>query len=130
VKQDANKIFLNPSGFIEQHFVGEQTPEAIIASLKKVEQYSKKLQASGKPILILEDISKIPKLEFLSPKMATVRVEAAKYIKSVPFERAAFYGPLPLQVIVNTLALVAGKRSKVQVFDSRANAIKWLLYKK
>jgi hypothetical protein len=59
--------------------------------------------------------------------MAEVRKAAAKAIKDIKFDRVALYGPLHLQVILTTLALVAGKRDKVKVFDSRAAAIKWLL---
>jgi hypothetical protein len=59
--------------------------------------------------------------------MSDVRKAAAKAIKEIKFERVALYGPLHLQVILTTLALIAGKRDKVQVFDSRAAAIKWLL---
>jgi hypothetical protein len=62
--------------------------------------------------------------------MAEVRKEAAKALKNIKFERVALYGPLHLQVILTTLALIAGKRNKVQVFDNRTAAIKWLLSSK
>jgi hypothetical protein len=121
------KIFINPSGFIEQHYFGELDPGSIIDGLNNLKTYSKKLESKNKPVLILEDVSKITKVEFLSPKMAGVRKVAAETIKEINFTRTALYGPLHLQVILTTLALVAGKRSRVQVFDSRAAAIKWLL---
>jgi hypothetical protein len=59
--------------------------------------------------------------------MAEVRKAAAKAVKEIKFDRVALYGPLHLQVILTTLALVAGKRDKVKVFDSRPAAIKWLI---
>jgi hypothetical protein len=130
VKQDENKIFVNPSGFIEQHFVGHLSPEAILSNLKQIEKYSKKQAAEGKKVLILEDLSKITKIEYLNPKMSKVRKESARTMKDLQFHKIAVYGPLQLQVIVNTMALVAGKRSKVQVFDNRISAIEWLLSKR
>jgi hypothetical protein len=129
MKQDSKntKIFVNPSGFIEQHYFGELEPKVILQGLTSLRKYAKKLESEGKPVLILEDVSKITKLEFLSLKMAGVRKAAAKATKEIKFERAAIYGPLPFQVILTTLALVAGKRSRIHVFDNRTAAIKWLL---
>jgi malonyl CoA-acyl carrier protein transacylase len=123
------KIFINPSGFVEQHYFGALTPEEVENGLKQLRNYAKKQETEGKEVLILEDTTKVTKLEFLSPKMAGVRKEAAKTIKEINFARTAIYGPLHIQVIVTTLALVAGKNNKVQVFETRAAAIKWLLNK-
>jgi hypothetical protein len=129
VKQNVNgtKIFINPSGFIEQHFWGDLNAELILEAIKKLHISCKKMEKDNKQILILEDVSEITKYDFLNPKMASVRKSATKAMKDINFERAAIYGPLQIQVIVSTLALVTNKRSKVQVFDNRANAIKWLL---
>jgi hypothetical protein len=128
-KAQNTKIFINPSGFIEQHYFGELTPEEIINGLKQLRFYAKKQEAEGKEVLILEDTTKVTKVEFLSPKMAGVRKEAAKTMKAMNFGRTAIYGPLHVQVIVTTLAMVVGKHNKVQVFETRAAAIKWLLSK-
>jgi hypothetical protein len=132
MKQSDNntKIFINPSGFIEQHFFGDLEPEAIIDGLKKLKNHAKNLESKNQPVLILEDVTKLKKIEFLSPKMAGVRKLAAKTMKDIDFERAAIYGSLRIQVIVSTLALVTGKRDKLQVFDTRTAALKWLLNKK
>jgi hypothetical protein len=121
------KIFINPSGFIEQHYFGELDPEGVLDGLSQLRACAKKLNYEDKTVLILEDVSKITKVEFLSPKMAEVRKAAAKAVKEIKFDRVALYGPLHLQVILTTLALVAGKRDKVKVFDSRPAAIKWLI---
>jgi hypothetical protein len=121
------KIFINPSGFIEQHYFGELDPEGVLDGLSQLRAYAKKLNYEDKTVLILEDVSKITKVEFLSPKMAEVRKAAAKAVKEIKFDRVALYGPLHFQVILTTLALVAGKRDKVKVFDSRPAAIKWLI---
>jgi hypothetical protein len=129
MKQNVNgsKIFINPNGFIEQHFSGDLHPEHILDAIKELRAKSERLEKDGKPVLILEDVSKITKYDFLNPKMAGVRKSAAKAMKDIKFERAAIYGPLQIQVIVSTLALVTNKRTRVQVFNNRIDAIEWLL---
>jgi hypothetical protein len=129
-KAQNTKIFINPSGFIEQHYSGILEPEEILESLKQLHRFSKKFQNDNQPVLILEDVSKLKKMEFMSSKMAGVRKAAATTVKDIDFERGAVYGPLRVQVIVSALALVAGKRDKIRVFDNRISAIKWLLSKK
>lgn len=128
-KDQTTSIFINPRGFIEQHYYGTLEPKAILDGLKSLRVYAKKLEAQGKPVLILEDVSNIDKLEFLSPKMARVRQYAAKTTKEINFKKAAVYGPRPYQVIITTLALIAGKTDKFKAFNSRAEAVKWLLSK-
>jgi hypothetical protein len=129
-KAQNTKIFINPSGFIEQHYSGILEPEEILESLKQLHRFSKKFQNDNQPVLILEDVSKLKKMEFMSSKMAGVRKAAATTVKDIDFERGAVYGPLRVQVIVSALALVAGKLDKIRVFDNRISAIKWLLSKK
>lgn len=126
-KNQKTSIFINPSGFIEQHYFGLLEPDTILNGLKALRTCAKKLESQGKPVLILEDVSNIAKLEFMSPKMAHVRKVAAKTTKEIDFKKAAVYGPLPYQVIITTLALVAGKPNKFKAFNNRAEAIKWLL---
>jgi hypothetical protein len=55
------KIFINPSGFIEQHYFGELDPESILDGLTQLRTYAKKLNSEDKRVLILEDVSKITK---------------------------------------------------------------------
>jgi SpoU rRNA methylase family enzyme len=122
-------IFINPRGFIEQHFIGLVSPESTIDAIKQITTYVKKQQDQGKPVLILEDLTEVAKSEFLSPKMSEVRHNVARATKELKFDKAAAYGPLSFQVIVASLALMAGKRNQIKVFGSRTDAIKWLLKK-
>jgi hypothetical protein len=124
-----SSIFINPRGFIEQRFIGLVSPESTIDAIKQITTYTKKQQAQGKPVLILEDLTEVAKSEFLSPKMAEVRHAVARATKELNFDKAAAYGPLSFQVIVASLALMAGKRNQIMVFGSRTDAIKWLLKK-
>lgn len=126
-KDQKTSIFINPSGFIEQHFIGEQSPDSILDALESLKKCAKKLESQKKQVLILEDLSEVVREDFLSPRMAPVRSAAINIMKSINFKKAAIYGSLPLQVIVNTLALISGKRNSIKVFHHRSEAIKWLL---
>lgn len=119
------KTFLNPAGFIDQYYVGAQTPQEILAAIKRLGYYSNKLQKQEKPVLILVDVSRITKID-LSNRTLSARKAGIKAMRSVKYKRAAVCGPLPIQILVTTLALVAGAHSKVRVFENRLDAVRWL----
>jgi fatty acid-binding protein DegV len=125
VKQKSS-VFIHPRGFIEQHYHDGQTPESSLHAIKQLEKSIDKVQAQNKPVLIYIDVSKLKKID-LSRKMLHVRMRAAKAMKDLDFDKAAVCAPLPVQVLVTTLALVAGKSKKVRAFDHRAQAVKWLV---
>jgi fatty acid-binding protein DegV len=121
-----SSIFFNPSGFIEQHYHDGQTPETSLEAIKQLKSHMKKIRAQSKPVLIYIDITKLKKID-LSSKMLHVRAAAVKAMKDCDFDKAAICGPLPVQVLVTTLALVAGKSKKIKVFDNRIQGVEWLL---
>jgi hypothetical protein len=41
------KIFINPSGFIEQHYFGELDPENILDGFKHLQEHAKNLESKG-----------------------------------------------------------------------------------
>jgi len=112
-----SKTFINPGCIVEQHYIGEQTPQSIIAAIKDLEKYSKKLAKTKKPVLILADVSQVPKID-LGPRMLVVRKTAIITMRSLKYKKAAVYGPLPVQILVNTMALIAGKQHRIKVFSS------------
>ena len=120
---------MNPAGFIEQHFVGSQTPQEVHKAIADLKRITRRLHKEGKPVLILVDVNRVTKID-LGPKMLKARVAGMKAMRSIEYKRAAVYGPLTVQVLVNTLALVAGVRDKIRVFDSRIDAVRWLRSKK
>jgi hypothetical protein len=121
-----SSVFINPRGFIEQHYYDGQTPESSLSAIKQLEKSIAKQQAQGKPVFIYVDITRIKKID-LSVKMLPTRVKAAEVMKERDFVKAAVCAPLPAQVLATTLALVAGKSKRVRVFDDRAQAVRWLL---
>jgi hypothetical protein len=119
------KCFYNPSGFVEIHFMNEQTPDSVIAAVNELVKWSKKLNAKGEKVLILADVSDVPKID-ISGKMAPARKHAVKAMADAKYERIAVYGSVPVQILVSTLALIAGKRQQIKVFSERADAVRWL----
>jgi hypothetical protein len=121
------KTFVNPAGFVEQHYVGSPSPMQILSGIKELESLVLNQQKSRKQPLVLIDITKNTKID-LSMRMMGTRIEAVKLMRSLPYKRAAIYGPVAIQVIVNTLATVAGARvrKKIRCFSNRAAALEWL----
>jgi hypothetical protein len=118
--QGSFEITLNPSGFIEEKYIGHQDELDVISGVSKLNYYSKKLSKQNKPVLILIDLSE------LGTTTAQARIEGIKTLRTLTYKRMALYGPLPSQVLANTLAFVAGKQNKVCAFGTRAEAICWL----
>jgi len=124
-KDELFKSFYNPSGFVEMHFSGEQTPDSVIAAIAELVGWSKKLNTKKQMVLILADITGVPKID-ISGKMTPARRAAVKAMTSAKYDRIAVYGNVAVQILVNTLVLIAGKRKQVRVFSDRAEALRWL----
>jgi len=112
---------LSPSGFIEQHYIGPQTADSVQKAIGSLKTYINKLKIEKKPVLILLDMSRL-KITF----DAQARMAAVKGMREVHYDRGAFYGPLRVLVLINTLAMVSGVQHKVKAFGERLDAIRWL----
>ena len=119
------KSIYNPAGFVEIHFSGEQTSDSVIAAIDDLVKWSKKLNSKNQKVLILADITDVPKID-ISGKMAPARKQAVKAMTTAKYDRIAVYGGVAVQILVNTLALIAGKRKQIRVFADRAEALRWL----
>lgn len=119
------ELFFNPSGFIELHYIGSMTPETITESCRKLFKKTEKLITEKKPALILVDVTKIS-VTNNHKQMAPARKEAVHLLTKSHYDRIAVYGSLPVQIAMNTIVLIAGKRDKVRVFSDRVEALKWL----
>ena len=124
-KEAKYQVFYNPAGFVEVHFSGEQTSQSVIAAVTALVAWSRKLSAKNQKVLILADVIDVPKID-ISSKMAPARKEAVKAMKDAHYDRLAVYGNVAVQIMVNTLALIAGKRQKIRVFSDRTEALRWL----
>ncbi|MBI4033814.1 STAS/SEC14 domain-containing protein [Candidatus Saccharibacteria bacterium] len=120
------ETFIHPAGFIEQHYTGLQTLNSVLAGLKELENHVKEVvREQGKPALILVDTTGLAKVD-LSRRMLKARKTGTRLMRQLHFERAAIYGPLAVQILVNTMARVGGVHKRIRVFDQRAKALKWL----
>ena len=119
------KTFINPAGFIEQHYEGRQTAESVAEGVKQIQRCAQQLKQQKKPILILVDLTKTDTSD-ITPSNDAPRKAAVEAIRSISYTRIALYGALPAQVVINTLALVAGKHHKTKAFNNRFEAVKWL----
>ncbi len=119
------KTTFNPAGFIEQVYIGNQTPDSVIKGVTELVRRAKKLKADRKQVLILADVTGVPKID-ISGKMARARKEAIQAMTTAEYDKVAVYGNVGVQILVNTLVLIAGKRDKIRVFSDRLAALKWL----
>jgi len=122
---DKVKTTFNPAGFIEQVYVGNQTPDSVIKGLEELVRRAKKLKAGHQSVLILADITGVPKID-ISGKMAQARKQAIEVMATAEYDKVAVYGNVGVQILVNTLVLIAGKREKIRVFGDRVAALRWL----
>ena len=125
MKRAKFKTFDNPGGFIEQHFFGIQTSDSVIAAVNDLVERAKKLNAKNQPVFILVCVEQVPKID-ISGKMAPARKQAVQAMRTAQYDRIAIYGNTAVQIMVNTLVLIAGKRDKIRVFGDRVEALRWL----
>jgi uncharacterized protein YeeX (DUF496 family) len=125
VTSDKFEIFISPAGFIEQKFTGMQTAQSITDGVKELVKCGRKLFAQKKPVLILIDITEVPKVN-MSEQMHQLPKDIVRAMKEEKYDRIAVYGDLAVQVLINTLVLIAGKRRKIRVFPERIDALAWL----
>jgi len=133
LRKNSNKkvaTFINPAGFVEQHYIGLQSLEDVLMGLEDLEESVKGyVKKQGRPALILEDLTKLSKVD-LSKRFLQARKIAVRLMREMEFERAAIYGPLATQILVNTMSLIAGKHDRIRVFDTRDKALRWLKVKR
>ncbi|HEX5394932.1 MAG TPA: hypothetical protein VFW52_01085 [Candidatus Saccharimonadales bacterium] len=120
------ETFIHPSGFVEQHYSGYQTLNSVLSGLRDLEKHvNKVVKDQGKPALILVDTTALTKVD-LSRKMLGARQKGVQMMKDLDFKKAAIYGPLAIQILVNTMAKIAGVSNRIHVFENRVDAICWL----
>jgi len=112
--------FMNPAGFVEQHYIGAQTGRTVSTAVAADMKLVKKLQKQNKEALILVDLTEVTSTNLQSHKAAI------KGMTIVPYRRVSIYGPLPLRILLNTLGIVADRHENVKAFATRSEAIEWL----
>jgi hypothetical protein len=120
------ETFIHPAGFVEQHYTGFQTLNSVMSGLRDLEKHvNKVVEDKGKPALVLVDTTGLTKVD-LSRRMLGARQKGVALMRDLGFAKAAIYGPLAIQILVNTMAKIAGVNGRIRVFESRVDAIRWL----
>lgn len=112
--------FIHPSGFIEQHYLGTQTGETVADGVHQVSKLVSQFHSEGKKALVLVSLDDVTDTNLDS------HAEAVKGMKEVPCDRLSIYGSLRMQVLLNTLILVADKTDIARAFGDRIDALRWL----
>lgn len=108
------------SDIIEVVNSGPKTPEEQGETIRQIQELSEKLRKENKPVLILDDISQMD-----IPSEALRRV-GSNVEKMADFDKfALFASSAQMRAIVNFMIL-AGKETKLRVFENREQAIAWL----
>lgn len=123
IPKGKTETFINPAGFIEQHYIGTLKLPAIKKAIEELGKIVEEQKAQKKPALVLIDTSLAATSLFFNTQAHTASI---KGMKTIPLGRAAIFGPLVAQVTVNTLAMITGKKDKIRGFTSRQEAIRWL----
>lgn len=118
----ANKIFLNPDGYVEVVMDGEQTFMTIDNMKYDAIDMLNQLQQEGKPRLGLIDLTNQANYTPDTNKAAMKNLEALNY------EKVALFGASTLLTeVTKALILAMGRSHNTQIFKDRESALKWLL---
>jgi hypothetical protein len=110
------RTFIHPAGFIEQHYVSDQTGETVTHGVQAVDV---RVRREG-ITLVLVDLTGVTSTNRAS------HLAAIKGMREVPYKRISVYGPKHLQVLINTLSAIARKSLDVRAFPCRYDAVRWL----
>lgn len=117
----ANKIFLNPDGYVEVVMDGEQSYMTIDSMKYDAVDMLSQLQNEGKPRLGLIDLTK------QSNYTADTNKAAMKNLESLNYEKVAMFGANTfLTDVVKAIILAMGRSHNTQIFKDRESAVAWL----
>lgn len=116
------EFFLNDNGILEIDSSGNKTASSIQASAEDIFALAKELRDAGKPVLILDDISQMGEMPPEAHKTF------ADITKAADFDRFALVGSDNIvRLGINLIAQSIGQPDKLKYFDSRDEAMAWLL---
>ncbi len=119
-----NQVSLAPEGFVEVRLLGDQSFQTIEAVGKSCRPFIDKLNYEHRPILGLIDLTEDSSINPGTNKAAL------ELLESIPYKRAALFGASRIIAEI-TRALIAalGKGGYTKVFDTREEAVAWLVMK-
>jgi hypothetical protein len=118
---DANRISLNPDGYIEVGIVGDQTKMSFEHLHLTTEEMMDLLQKQGRQQLGLIDVTKQGKFSADSNK------EAMLILEKLPYDKLAIFGANNvLAQVISAIILAMGKSANTKLFGDRQTALAWL----
>ncbi len=117
----ANKISLNPDGYVEVIMDGEQTYMTIDSMRYDAVDMLGQLQKEGKPRLGLVNLTG------QANYTADTNKAAMKNLESLNYEKVAMYGANTfLTEVTKAIILAMGRSENTKIFKDRESAIAWL----
>ena len=117
----ANKISLNPDGYVEVIMDGEQSYMTIDSMRYDAVDMLGQLQSENKPRLGLVDLTK------QSNYTTDTNKAAMKTLESLNYEKVALFGANTfLTDVVKAIILAMGRTETTKIFKDRESAIAWL----
>jgi len=118
---DANRISLNPDGYIEATIVGDQTKMSFEHMHLAAEEMMDLLQKQGNRRVGLIDVTNQGKFSAESNK------EAMQILETLPYDKLAIFGAHKvLAQVINGIILAMGKSANTRLFADRQSALAWL----
>ncbi len=116
-----NKVYVNSDEVIEIEVIGDQNVASVELMGREINTLITQMKAVGKPCLLLDNLLQIGKV---GPEARRKVVELAERLD---YDRAAMLGQGGVMRFgANLMLRATGKTYKIQYFDSREQAIKWL----
>ncbi len=117
----ANKISLNPDGYVEVIMDGEQSYITIDSMRYDAVDMLGQLQSENKPRLGLIDLTK------QSNYTTDTNKAAMKTLESLTYEKVALFGANTfLTDVVKAIILAMGRTETTKIFKDRESALAWL----
>lgn len=116
-----NRNYIGEDGFIHSIWVGDLNASVVERMGKELAGLVEEVRKKGKPVLILDDISKIGKVP-LSARQAGFKV-----IKELDYDKCAIFGNYPLLAgLVKAVVLATGCSFKIKFVGNKQEAEAWL----
>jgi hypothetical protein len=116
---DQNKVFVNDEGIIEVVLIGDQTEASFKHAYDRVQPLIMKLQAEGKPVYGLIDMTEETGYSLASDKAAL------DILESLTYDKLAMCNA-PHAGVAKGIILATGREDNTKLFTSRDDALAWL----
>ncbi|HSX45971.1 MAG TPA: STAS/SEC14 domain-containing protein [Candidatus Saccharimonadia bacterium] len=117
-----NQVIRRPQGFVEALIVGEQTPQTFAKLYDEAQPIIKQLKAAHKPLLGLIDMSRQTGYSIASDKAAL------SFLETLEYDKLALCNA-PHAEVAKGILLALDKNDTTKVFNTREEALAWLLAK-